>query len=167
MMRKRGSEMTENLKTILNEIAEFTHNSNHAIQSEEDSKWFEEWYREGVNESVVQKAFTFYKNHKSNFDLRYPPYYVKGKNGAYYESVCYVPEQDGYEDYAYYKGTYVNLFFTRQEIFVFVDGKEMEYFGSLQHVIAYFENAEEQTGFESFLRGQLGKAQELFKAFMA
>jgi len=55
---------------------------------------------------VLSKKYS--EAHKS-LELHYPAYYVKGKNWAYYNSICMVTSLTPNEDYAYYQGVYIDI----------------------------------------------------------
>lgn len=87
----------------------------------------------------IDLAQKFYEENKESFNLVYPPYYGKGKNGPFPGCICYLPKANLYEDYRYYKGIYADFDFKRKEIYVYLDGSDIVYLYGERAVQELFE----------------------------
>lgn len=115
----------------------------------------------------MNNAEQFYRKWCGDHDLVYPPQYVKGKNGKYVESVCFLPGiNDGYyEDYSYYSGVYLNLNFADGWIYVFVDGTEMQCFYSVEQLNLWFDETD-KTAFQQWLADALDYGRSMLADFL-
>lgn len=157
--------LSESFVQLIQEVGHETE----ADREVEDFSKTDGWY-EHIQEDIMRNAFEFWKKYNSRLNLHYPPFYVKGKNGAYFHDVCYIPSNNLYEDYAYYKGVYVNLGFKYQQIQVYGDGIELLPYGSgwqdLDDVQRYFSISENDSVIKVWLRELLQEAEEMFVDFM-
>ncbi len=116
---------------------------------------------------MSQQAKEFYEKFKADIEMVYPPQYVKGKNGEYWDCVCFIPSiNDGHAcDYSYYKGVYVDFDFSQMRILIYVDGNEVEFFYDANDVELFYNTKYNLTVFQLWLSDSLQEAEEMLRFF--